>query len=293
VSIRRDRQKQNTFPLCCAVGQRSTLVPSIHAGSAAVVAVAAIFLANLPLSRGQQIGSAAGSVEEPPVKHGDPGATQVLAAKAPGEGFTATNVTVKMLIQQAFDLRDDQISGGPNWLESENYNVMVNAGEASAIRSGAGGDALQRMTLRSLLVGRFGLAFHRASRTEPMYQLVVAEAGSRLKATTIPEGLPRVLRQEPGRITGWAASMPRLASRLSQQLGRPVIDKTGLAGEYDFTFDYAPYAVNRRIDEPGVADASLPSIFTALQERLGLKLQATETTVEILVIDRVERPSEN
>jgi len=265
----------------------------IHAGSAAAVALAAIFLANLPLSRGQQIGPAAQSIEEPPVKRGDPGGTLVLSAKAPGEEFIATNFTVKRLIQQAFDLRDDQISGGPNWLDSENYNVKVNVAEAGAIRSGAGADALQRMTLQSLLVGRFGLAFHRASRTEPMYQLVVADGGSKLKATTIPEGLPRVLRQEPGRLTGWAASMPRLASRLSQQLGRPVIDKTGLTGEYDFTFDYAPYPVNRRIDEPRVANASLPSIFRALQERLGLKLQSTETTVEILVIDRVERPSEN
>jgi uncharacterized protein (TIGR03435 family) len=72
-----------------------------------------------------------------------------------------------------------------------------------------------------------------------------------------------------------------------------VIDKTGLAGEYDFTLDYAPDPINRRSDEPNIANALLPSIFTALQERLGLKLQSTETTVEILVIDRAERPSEN
>lgn len=293
VSMRHNRQKQDRFPRCCAVGQRSTFERFIHAKSAGVVAVAAIFLANLPLSRGQQIDAAARSIEVPPDKYGNPGATLVLAAIAPGEGFTATHVTVKLLIEQAFDLRDDQISGGPNWLDSENFNVKVNGGEAGATRSEAGGDALLRMTLRSLLVERFGLAFHLASRTEPLYQLVVAEGGSKLKATTIPEGVPRGMRQEPGRLTGWATSMPRLASRLSQQLGRPVIDETGLGGEYDFTFAYTPYPVNRGIDEPGAANASLPSIFTVLRERLGLKLQATEITIEILVIDRVERPSEN
>lgn len=84
-----------------------------------------------------------------------------------------------------------------------------------------------------------------------------------------------------------------LASNLSQQLGRPVIDETGLNGTYDFVLDYAPEPGTPAIDEPAARELSLPSIFTALQEQLGLKLESTKATVEILVIDHAQRPSEN
>ena len=263
------------------VGQRSTGVRLVHVKTAAVVAVVVMFLANLPQSRGQQIDTDNRSFEAASVKRDDTGTTQVRVAIAPSGRFTATNATVKMLIQQAFDLRDNQISGGPNWLDSEHYNIEANTGKSGAIRSGAAGEALLRMTLRSLLVERFGLAFHRESRAELMYQLVIARGGSKLKETKIPEFAPRVMRQEIGRLTGWATTMPRLASRLSQLLGRPVIDKTGLTGEYDFTLDYALDSVSRG-DEPEIANRHLPSIFTALPERLGLRLQSTETAVDVI-----------
>ena len=171
-----------------------------------------------------------------------------------------------MLIRQAFDLRDSQIYGGPKWLDSENYNIDAKASESVAIPPGPAGGALFRSMLRSLLVERFGLVFHREARSEPVYQLVVAKGGPELKATEIPADGTRGLRQGKGRITGMAASMPRLASKLSEQLGRPVTDNTGLTGEYDFTVDYAPDSISPGVDRPDAADdPSRPSIFTALQ----------------------------
>jgi uncharacterized protein (TIGR03435 family) len=200
-----------------------------------------------------------------------------------------------MLTRQAFDLRDNQISSGPKWLDSESYDIEAKSGDRVVVPSGSAGGALLRIMLRSLLVERFGLVFHREAKEEPVYLLVVAKGGSKLKPTEAREGAPQGLRLGKGRLTGLAASIPMLASNLSQQLGRPVIDKTGLQGVYDFVLDYAPDpgAPASTSDEPHVTDLSLPSIFTTLQETLGLKLESAKATVEILVIDHAERPSEN
>jgi uncharacterized protein (TIGR03435 family) len=127
---------------------------------------------------------------------------------------------------------------------------------------------------------------------EPVYRLVVAKGGSKLKAAQVREGAPQGLRLGNGRLTGMAASMPMLAGNLSQQLGRPVEDSTGLSGVYDFTLEYAlDSGIPTVVDGPGASDPRFPSVFTALQDRLGLKLESTKATVEILVIDHAERPS--
>jgi bla regulator protein blaR1 len=257
------------------------------------IAILAIGLATTTQASGQPIDSASASFEVASVKRSDPNATKTRVSIAPGGRFTATNATVKMLIRQAFDLRDYRISGGPQWLDSENYDIEAKAGGGVAIPPGPVGGALLRMMLRSLLIERFGLAFHWQPKEEQGYRLVVDKGGSKFKAAEPRDGSPQGLRRGKDRLTGFAASLPMLASNLSQQLGRPVIDQTGLNGTYDFTLDYAPEPGAPAIDQPPNQDSSLPSIFTALQEQLGLKLESTNATVQILVIDHAERPSEN
>jgi uncharacterized protein (TIGR03435 family) len=249
---------------------------------AETIGVVAIATAGL----GQQINPSP-SFEVASVKRSDPNATKVHVGIAPGGRFTASNATLKMLIRQAFDLRDNQISGGPKWLDSENYDIEAKAGEGVPIPAGPAGGAVLRSMLRSLLIERFGLVFHTESKEEPVYELEVAKGGPKLKAAEVRDGMPQGLRRGNGRLTGMAASIPALASNLSQQLGRPVIDKTALPGTYDFVLDYAATG------EPTTQDPSLPSIFTALQERLGLKLISAKARVEILVIDGAQRPPEN
>jgi uncharacterized protein (TIGR03435 family) len=258
------------------------------------IATLAVGLLVTPQSRGQRAELPQASFEVASVKRGDPNATTVRVNIAPGGRFTATNATVKMLIRQAFDLPDNQISGGPKWLDSENYDIEAKMAGDAAIPTGQAGGAQIRTMLRSLLIERFGLVVHREAKEEPVFQLIVAKGGSKLKATEVREGEPQGLRLGIGRLTGMAASMPMLASNLSRQLGRPVLDKTGLNGFYDFILDYTlDPGTPPVVDEPNAADLSLPSVFTALQKQLGLKLESMKATVEILVIDHAERPSGN
>lgn len=150
-------------------------------GTAGAFAALAIGLATTTQSSAQPIDSRPASFEVASVKRSDPNSTKVHVGIAPGGRFTATNATVKMLIRQAFDLRDNQISGGPSWLDSENYDIEAKAGAGVAIPSGPAGGALLRMMLRSLLIERFGLAFHREPKEEQVYRLVVAKTGPKLK----------------------------------------------------------------------------------------------------------------
>jgi uncharacterized protein (TIGR03435 family) len=140
------------------------------------IAMALIGLVGTKPAEGQQIESSS-SFEVASVKRGDPNATRISVGIAPGGRLTATNATVKMLIRQAFDLRDNQISGGPSWLDSEHYDVEAKVGDGVTIPAGPAGGALLRNMLRSLLIERFGLAFHRESKEETVYELVVAKGG--------------------------------------------------------------------------------------------------------------------
>jgi uncharacterized protein (TIGR03435 family) len=241
---------------------------------------------------GQQADSAPVSFEVASIKRSDPDNSQVRVSVSAGR-FTASNATVKMLLRQAFEVRDNQISGGPAWFDSETYDIVAKIGDDVAVPSGASGGAMLRTMLRSLLVERFGLTFHREMKSEQVYQLVVAKGSSKLKEAEAKEGAARGLRLGKDRLTGMAASTPALASNLSQQLGRPVIDKTELHGVYDFVLEYAQNSNTSTPATEGasVPESSLPSIFTALQESLGLKLESTTAPVEILVVDHAERPS--
>jgi uncharacterized protein (TIGR03435 family) len=235
------------------------------------------------------------------------------------ERFTTTGATLKGLIREAYGVEDDQISGAPNWLTSERYDI-----EAKAAASAA--DELRKLSfdqrrleyrrmLQALLADRFRLTLHRESKELPVYALVPAKKGPKLQEAkpgdTYPNGMKDleghghgdIMRFGSGILTGQGVPIEFLVRMLSQQqLGRPVLDKTGLTGKYDFTLQWTPEE-NRAPMFKGTRDggqgpdnppdSSGPSIFTAIQEQLGLKLEAQQGPAEVLVIDHVERPSEN
>ena len=240
------------------------------------------------------------SFEVASVKPGDPASRQVRIGLQRGGNFTATNVSLQMLIGFAWDLRPHQISGGPKWLESERFTIDAKPGGALPTTPGPEGMSQMRPMLQSLLGDRFQLATHFETRQEQIYELVVAKGGPKLKeATDAPDGGPRGLRMGRGELIGMSSPLDLLVSSLSQQLGHSVIDKTALTGKYDFKLQFTPdpaMEAARPADgsaPPPVADASAPSIFTAVQEQLGLQLRSAKGPVQVLVIDHVEKPDAN
>jgi uncharacterized protein (TIGR03435 family) len=234
--------------------------------------------------------------------------------------FNATGMTVKFLVTIAYDVKDFQVSGGPGWVNSERYDIQAKEPDSIAQEM----EKLPReqwrqlaeSMLQSLLVDRFQLKLTRGTKDMPAYALVVAKNGPKLHevkledtpatASSGPGGHPHgpMMRMQPGELNGQGIGLSFLASVLSQQLGRTVLDQTGLKGNYDLTLKWTPeQGEGIMVGGPGGGpppegappppDASGPSIFTAVEEQLGLKLQATKAPAEVLVIDHVEKPSEN
>ena len=234
------------------------------------------------------------------VKPGDPNERRVSLFIQPGGKLSTTNASLQMLIGFAYDVRDHQISGGPTWLDAAKFNIEAKAPSDARIPPGPDGAAELRLMLQSLLAERFKLVVHRETREQQVYNLAVDKAGLKMKeATNVGPGQPQGLRMTGrGDVTGTAAPVPLLINFLSQQLGRSVVDKTGLTGKYDFMLKWAPdpgTAAGPRAGDDAAppVDASGPSIFTAVQDELGLKLQSAKGPVEILVIDGPEKPDAN
>ncbi len=202
-----------------------------------------------------------------------------------GSRVTATALTLIDLITNAYGVRYDQISGGPSWVKSERYDVAAKAeGEGTITK-----DQLRQM-LQTLLADRFQRKIHREARETPVYRLVVGKGGPKLKEAA-PDAtggyVSRGSNTGQMRMEASKGTMEQLARQLSVTAGRPVIDETGLTGFYKYTLDWLS------ANQPPDPDSDVASIFTALQEQLGLKLEPAKAAVETLVVDRAERPSEN
>ncbi|HVV45121.1 MAG TPA: TIGR03435 family protein [Bryobacteraceae bacterium] len=193
--------------------------------------------------------------------------------RIPGVGGTVSirNWTLGMCILAAWDLGSAQLSG-PSWLNENRFDI-----EAKTSPSATQADL--RQMLRTLLMERFRVAAHHEAREMPAYALVVAKGGPRLQAAKGDQRLP-VIFAPTARLIGQGSTTESLAMALRRAAGRPVIDKTGLTGAWDFTLSYSP-------DETA-ADQG-PSVFTALQEQLGLRLTPDRASVNVLVVDRAER----
>jgi bla regulator protein blaR1 len=224
-----------------------------------------------------------------------------------------SNITVRDLVMSAYDVRAFQISGGPSWISSERYDVFAKpeggASSQSLPTNVANMTDDQRKVLleqlrqrtQALLADRFNLAIHKESREEQVYALVAGKDGPKLVETK--EGTPEAGQMMMGRglLNGRGVGLQTIAGVLSAQLDRPVRDQTELHGRYDIKLEWTPDpglggpfgALSPGGGGPPPSAPDKPSLFTALQEQLGLRLESRRGPVEIIVIDRVERPSEN
>ncbi len=205
------------------------------------------------------------------------------------------NSSLKFCIQMAWNVKDFQVSGGDRWTDSERYDIIAVA--ASPFKQ-----AELRTMLQALLTDRFGLLTHRETRDGAGYALVTARNGPKLPP---PIDDPDVMlgRTASGDMSLKAknATMEQLASTLSATLGTTVVDRTGIEGRFDVSLEWAPDPTSQPLVNKSGAPAPMPaadgipgpSIFTALQQKLGLKLEARKVPVEIIVIDHANRPSEN
>jgi uncharacterized protein (TIGR03435 family) len=220
------------------------------------------------------------------VKPNSSGSRNVSVTTTRGQ-MMGTNVPVRSLIRQAYRLQDFQIVDAPDWIDVERFDIQARGDDS-------GGDVF-RQRLQRLLADRFGLVARTETRELPVYALIAVRGGERgpqLKATAVTDC--NVPNQYCGTsinnraVRAVKVSMASLATTLSSFVGRTVIDRTGLAGEYDAEFSWT--SDPQRPSAPGDDG---PSIFTALQEQLGLKLEAGRGPVDVLVVARVERPTED
>ena len=190
--------------------------------------------------------------------------------------LTATNANLQVIIEHAYEVEDDQIVGAPSWLNSKRYDIEAKAD--SPVAGKDGGRSLES----ELLSKYFKLAVHHETRLIPVYELVIAGDGPKLRES-VPadsDSALRVIQVENGRVVGREVPVATLARILSDELGRPVLDSTKLSSHYDVTLQW-----------PTDADSSEPAISTAIQEQLGLKLVPQLMPKQFLVIDHVEMPS--
>lgn len=208
--------------------------------------------------------------------------------------FIVKYYTLKLLIAAAYNLSPKVVSGGPAWVDSDHFDIVAETpGDKQPARPE------QMAMLRSLLADRFKLSFHREQKEFSIYALELAKDGPKLKKSTAPATDPAQLISAvyPQRIHLPAknATMDDFASLLQRALlDRPVVDRTGLAGRYDFDLDWAPDETQFGGEVPvAPADAQAPPFFTAIQQQLGLRLEAMRGNVQAFVIDRAEPPGAN
>lgn len=192
-------------------------------------------------------------------------------------GLHVENYALRGIILFAYDLRDFELIGAPGWIDTTRYDIVAKTATPQT------GDEQFRERIRSLLASRFGLVVHHETRQLTSYVMTVAKDGPKLKAVVTP-GEQYGFRGGAGHNRGFAITMPMFAKELGRLTGRPVLDKTGLEGNYDYVLEWS-------VDSD--ASTTGPSVFTALQEQLGLRLESVKAPVDTLVIDHIERPSQN
>lgn len=244
---------------------------------------------------------AVASIKQVVAAEGDP-----MTLRFSDDGVSFRGVAIAWIVAQAFssqpavDFQDELVLGLPSWTKSDRYDVEAKVDDEDVARWKALTPSRRRLALQPLLVTRFGLKFHHETRSRPTYSLEVAKNGPKLQkaqrgetfpnnAIPIPDGTGSEGESTvtPGKIVLRAASLSVLANLLSSQgLSHAVVDKTGLTDIYDITLRWSP-------DDNASSDGSLPSLFTALREQLGLKLEYNKNPIDVIVIDHIERPSAN
>lgn len=224
------------------------------------------------------------------------------------DGVAMTGTPVQLMLRVAFDVEEDRIIGAPDWVRSNHYDIEAKVAPEDAPKL----DKLKRdernQMLQPLLADRFHLKYHHETRELPVYALVIAKGGSKLvetkpDAATTGPGRHSTMINGRGKVEGHGSPMDSLSHVLSTLVGRTVLDKTGLTGSYDYTLTWTPDMPGPPGAGPGgpggppgeepAPDANGPTLFTALQEELGLKLESQKGPVDVIVIDHIEPPTPN
>jgi uncharacterized protein (TIGR03435 family) len=287
----------------------------------AIVLVGLVFCARAVVSA-QTSSPGAVSFEAASVKPNTSGERNTSVRRLPGGRFTATNVPAALLVQIAYQLQPFQMQGAPAWVRSDRFDVVARMdGDPVPPPAGSTQPDAMVLALQTLLADRFTLSAHWETQDLPIYALVLARADGKLGPnirpaavdctaaaaasaaaakegkTLNPNTTDRVscgMRNSRGRIMFGGNPLSFFASGIANEVARPVVDRTGLSGNWDFELTYTRDAA-RQPDVTDAAPASVDpdgaSLFTALQEQLGLKLESTRGPVRLLVIDRIERPS--
>ncbi len=282
-------------------------------GMVAWVALAALSLGQAG-APGADSSQAGGAVAEPPIQfdvvsvrqsQADRKGPRVRSMPADGDGMTFTNQPMLVMILAASDFNTIALTQGlPEWTMSDRYDMTVKVTGADVAVYHMLSLAQRLLMLRRALEDRIKLKEHLELRPEPVYDLTVAKSGPKMKAATPGETYPNgfkpgetILFTPPGRLVGQGATMAELASRMSDlgdySIGHQVFDKTGLTGRYDFTLEWTPDMNGADASNGQAGDAGGPTLFTAVPEQLGLKLDAAKEPVECLIIDHAERPAAN
>jgi uncharacterized protein (TIGR03435 family) len=239
---------------------------------------------------------------------------QSLLQAVPGR-LRMTNLALRRLILNAYAVQDYQLSGDPSWVASEHYDIQATTAGTTSVQQ------MEGPMLRALLAERFKLTLHRETRQLPVYQLVVGKGGVKLQLSKEGSCTPYSVDSPPppaptpgqpngnfcglhlsvdglnrtldGKGVALAAVATTLSRTYTSNLGRNVIDRTGLTGTFDVHLKWAIDPLTSPAAPGAAQDLAGPSLPTALQEQLGLRLESTRGPVEVLVIDHIERPSEN
>lgn len=242
------------------------------------------------------------------IKPSDPNARGSRLMFTP-DGISITNVPLFMIVREGLRLEDDRIFGSPGWAKTRMFDIEARVAPEDAPRlKDLSFDQRQRMMVM-LLEDRCGLKFHHEMRDLPVYDLVVAKGGSKLTPSKpdppAEDGeekhANRRLMSGRGHIESVGTGTEDLARILSGTLGRTVVDKTGLAGRFDYKLDWTPDNASQQMmkasdagpGENASSDTAGPSLFTALEEQLGLKLESSKGPVDVVVIDQLEQPTAN
>ena len=273
------------------------------AGMAAVGGPILVGILHTPQGRAQSRAEAL-TFEVASIKPADPNSRNVSMSYTGDGGLNFVNVTLRQLIGNAYNIScgkfcDESISGGPQWVDSARFNVLTKGPELP--QPGRATAEQIRQCAQALLADRFKLVIRRETKEMAVFHLVVGRNGHKLKEYTGDDPQGGIRGSRPGELIGERASLIGLTRNLTGMIGRPVIDKTGLTGRYDFKLEWTPDMLpgGKGPDAPGekmeasAPEFTGPSLFSAIQAQLGLRLEPQRGSVESFVIVSAEKPAAN
>jgi len=297
-----DLKKRIEAIMTARIAHRLTLARQLMLAVAGMMAVAApilIGIINAPRIRAQEPGAKPLRFDVASIKPASPVDTMKARQELlPGGGLRVSNVSLMQLITFAYDVPESQVSGAPGWVEKVRYDILAKADQSSGSAANPQGRMAQMQTrerVQSLLAERFNLVVHPDTKEGPVLALVVAKDGPKIQPSKQSEDIPPGTMRSATQINARRGTMAMLCAVLTNWMHRPVMDQTGLTGNYDYVLKYAPDPAESHLFPPesNPPDPAGPSVFTALQEQLGLKLESRKGQVEVIVIDRVAKPTEN